>query len=317
MAGVRLFFATDIHGSESCFKKFVYASKSYKCNIIIMGGDITGKKIIPFVRQPDDSYACEWLGQRHSLKTKDELERLKTDVRSVGSYPVEMSENEKVELSSDHSEFEALFDKIMQESVRSWVTYAEDKLRGTDVRCFVQPGNDDTFSIDQVLSGSEVITNPEGKVVELGEGFEMVSTGYSNSTPWNCPRDIKDEELGSRIETMIAKVADMSKCIFNFHCPPYDSELDAAPQLDEQFNVVIKQGQIQMAPVGSKAVRAAIETHNPLLGLHGHIHESRGVFTLGRTTCINPGSEYSEGVLRGAIVNLEAKKVKSYQFTSG
>jgi Icc-related predicted phosphoesterase len=314
---VRLFFATDIHGSESCFKKFVYASKAYKCNIIIMGGDITGKKIIPFVRQPDNSYFCEWLGQHQSLTSNDELERLKTEVRSVGSYPVEMNEKESVELTSDRSKFEAFFDKIMQESVRNWVKYAEDKLRGTDVRCFIQPGNDDTFSIDEVLSGSDLIVNPEGKVVELGDGFEMVSTGYSNPTPWNCPRDVKEEVLASRIDAMTAKVRDMSRCVFNFHCPPYDSELDVAPQIDEQFNVIIKRGQMQMASVGSKAVRAAIEAHNPLLGLHGHIHESRGVFNLGRTTCMNPGSEYSEGILRGAIVNLEGTKVKSYQFTSG
>jgi Icc-related predicted phosphoesterase len=314
---VRLFFATDIHGSESCFRKFVYASKAYKCDIIIMGGDITGKKVIPFVMQPDNTYACEWLGQHYSLTSSDELERLKTEVRSVGSYPVEMNEDERAKLSSDHTEFEALFDKIMQESIRNWVKYAEEKLRGKGVRCFIQPGNDDTFSIDEVLSGSELIVNPEGKVIELDNGFEMVSTGYSNPTPWNCPRDIKEEELASRIDAMTAKVHDMSKCIFNFHCPPYDTELDVAPQIDEQFNVIIKRGQIQTAPVGSRAVRAAIETHNPLLGLHGHIHESRGVFKIGRTTCINPGSEYTEAILRGVIVNLENTKVKSYQFTSG
>jgi Icc-related predicted phosphoesterase len=314
---VRLFFATDIHGSESCFRKFVYASKAYKCDIIIMGGDITGKKVIPFVMQPDNTYACEWLGQHYSLTSSDELERLKTEVRSVGSYPVEMNEDERAKLSSDHTEFEALFDKIMQESIRNWVKYAEEKLRGKGVRCFIQPGNDDTFSIDEVLSGSELIVNPEGKVIELDNGFEMVSTGYSNPTPWYCPRDIKEEELASRIDAMTAKVHDMSKCIFNFHCPPYDTELDVAPQIDEQFNVIIKRGQIQTAPVGSRAVRAAIETHNPLLGLHGHIHESRGVFKIGRTTCINPGSEYTEAILRGVIVNLENTKVKSYQFTSG
>jgi Icc-related predicted phosphoesterase len=314
---VRLFFATDIHGSESCFRKFVYASKAYKCDIIIMGGDITGKKVIPFVMQPDNTYACEWLGQHYSLTSSDELERLKTEVRSVGSYPVEMNEDERAKLSSDHTEFEALFDKIMQESIRNWVKYAEEKLRGKGVRCFIQPGNDDTFSIDEVLSGSELIVNPEGKVIELDNGFEMVSTGYSNPTPWNCPRDIKEEELASRIDAMTAKVHDMSKCIFNFHCPPYDTELDVAPQIDEQFNVIIKRGQIQTAPVGSRAVRAAIEAHNPLLSLHGHIHESRGVFKIGRTTCINPGSEYTEAILRGVIVNLENTKVKSYQFTSG
>jgi Icc-related predicted phosphoesterase len=317
LAGTRLFFATDIHGSESCFKKFVYASKAYKCDILIMGGDITGKKIIPIVKEPNGSCSCEWLGQHRSLASAENVERIKTEIRAVGSYPVVMDEKEKEELSSDQSRFESFFDKIMQESVREWVKYAESKLGGTKTRCYVQPGNDDALSIDEALSTSDLIINPEGKVIDLGEGFEMASTGYSNPTPWNCPRDIKDEELASRINGMIGQVHDLSRCVFNFHCPPYDSELDIAPQIDEQLNVIIKHGQMQMVPVGSKAVRTAIETHKPLLGLHGHIHESRGVFTIGRTTCINPGSEYSEGVLRGVIVNLDGAKVKSYQFTSG
>jgi len=313
----RLFFATDIHGSESCFKKFIYAAKVYKCNTIIMGGDITGKKIIPCIKQSDGSYTLDWLGQHHTIRSREELEQLENNIRSVGSYPYEMTEDERAALASEQSKSDALFEKIMRESVANWVGYAEEKLKGTNVRCFVQPGNDDTFQIDEILSGSERVENPEGKLVELEGGFEMISTGYSNPTPWNCPRDIAEEELGNRVERMIREVRNPIRCIFNFHCPPYDSELDSAPQVDDKLNVIIKQGQMQMAPVGSNAVRAAIEAHGPLLGLHGHIHESRGVFNVGRTTCINPGSEYTEGILRGVIVTLEETKVKSYQFTSG
>jgi Icc-related predicted phosphoesterase len=313
----RLFFATDVHGSESCFKKFIYAAKVYKCNTIIMGGDITGKKIIPCIKQSDGSYTLDWLGQHRTIRSREELEQLKNNIRSVGSYPYEMTEDERVALISDQSKSDALFEKIMRESVANWVGYAEEKLKGTNVRCFVQPGNDDTFQIDEILTGSERVENPEGKLVELEGGFEMISTGYSNPTPWNCPRDITEEELGNRVERMIGGVRNPIRSIFNFHCPPYDSELDSAPRVDDKLNVIIKQGQMQMAPAGSKAVRAAIEVHGPLLGLHGHIHESRGVFNIGRTTCINPGSEYTEGILRGVIVTLENTKVKSYQFTSG
>lgn len=317
MTGPRLFFATDIHGSETCFKKFIYAARAYKCNVMIMGGDLTGKKIVPLIKQPDGSYILDWLGRRVRASSPEELERTKADVRSVGSYPLEMTEDERLELSSDSGKFDALFERIMLESVQNWVKYAEEKLRDAKVSCYIQPGNDDVFAIDEALSGSELIINPEGKLIDLGDGFEMISTGYSNPTPWNCPRDIEEKELASRIEAMASQIRDPSRSIFNFHCPPYSSELDSAPQIDEHFNVVIKHGQMQMAPVGSKAVRVAVEAHNPLLGLHGHIHESRGVFSIGRTTCINPGSEYSEGILRGVIVNLEAKRVKSYQFTSG
>lgn len=316
MVGVRLFFATDVHGSESCFKKFIYAAKAYKCGVLIMGGDLTGKKIVPLVEQADGSHTFEWLGRRGTAKSREVLERLKADIQSVGSYPLEMSESERSELSSDSSKFDALFGRIVLESIRSWVSYAEGRLKDAKVSCFIQPGNDDMFVIDEALSSSELIVNPEGKLYELTDGYEMISTGYSNITPWNCPRDVKEEELASRIEAMACQIRDPSRSVFNFHCPPYHSELDLAPQVDEHFNVVIKRGQVQMGPVGSTAVREAIQTHNPLLGLHGHIHESRGVFNMGRTTCVNPGSEYSEGVLRGVIVNLEGK-VKSYQFTSG
>jgi Icc-related predicted phosphoesterase len=317
VASVRIFFATDIHGSESCFKKFIYAAKVYKCDTVIMGGDITGKKIIPCIKEAEGLFTVDWLGQHQTIRSQEALEQVKNSVRSVGSYPYEMTEGERAALASDKSRFEALFEEIMRESVAKWVGYAEDKLKGTNVRCFIQPGNDDTFQIDDILSRSERVENPEGRLIELDGGFEMISTGYSNPTPWNCPRDISEEELGVRINEMIHDVRDPSRCVFNFHCPPHDSELDTAPLLDDKLNVIIKQGQMQTAPVGSKAVRAAIEAHGPLLGLHGHIHESRGVFNIGRTTCINPGSEYTEGILRGVIVILEGTRVKSYQFTSG
>jgi Icc-related predicted phosphoesterase len=69
--------------------------------------------------------------------------------------------------------------------------------------------------------------------------------------------------------------------------------------------------------VGSKAVRTAIEKHYPLLGLHGHVHESRGKTALGRTLCFNPGSFYTEGILTGAVIDLDKKGVKRWFFFSG
>jgi Icc-related predicted phosphoesterase len=73
-----------------------------------------------------------------------------------------------------------------------------------------------------------------------------------------------------------------------------------------------------MAPVGSTAVREAIERQRPLLGLHGHVHESAGVEKIGRTVCINPGSDYGDGILRGAIVELDRDRgVRNWQLTQG
>ena len=76
-------------------------------------------------------------------------------------------------------------------------------------------------------------------------------------------------------------------------------------------------GRAVMVPVGSTAVRSVIERHQPLLGLHGHIHEARGAKTIGRTVCLNPGSSYNTGRIDGALIYLEDDRVKRFQFVSG
>ena len=106
--------------------------------------------------------------------------------------------------------------------------------------------------------------------------------------------------------------------MFNLHVPPKDSGLDTAVLLDEELRPLIRSGSPVFAGVGSTAVRKSLERHQPMLGLHGHIHESRGDARVGRTLSLNPGSEYSEGVLRGVIVTLSAKKgVMGFQLVSG
>jgi hypothetical protein len=57
-------------------------------------------------------------------------------------------------------------------------------------------------------------------------------------------------------------------------------------------------------------VRAAVLKYQPMLSVHGHIHESKGVKKLGRTLAMNPGSSYTDGVLQGAILDLDEKKGK-------
>jgi len=103
--------------------------------------------------------------------------------------------------------------------------------------------------------------------------------------------------------------------IFNIHVPPYKSGLDEAPELDKDLRPVLA-GQ-SLKPVGSTALRKAIEEAKPLLGLHGHIHEGRGATRIGKTLCINPGSMYEQGTLLGAIVALGKNKIENYVLTSG
>ena len=316
MPDTRVVFATDVHGSEKTFVKFVNSAAFYKANVIILGGDVTGKIIIPLVEQPDGNVRTTFLGS-NVLTDKNGLKSLEKKIEDTGFYPYRTTIEEKKELDNDPEKVTKLFSELMVQRVKKWVQFAESRLRDTDVKCFVSPGNDDSLTIDNAFGDSERVICPEGKVVMIDDHHEMISCGYSNSTPFNCPRDISEEELHNKIEIMASQVKNIKNCIFNLHCPPYNTTIDTAPELDTNLKPVIRDGQPSYIPVGSKAVKQAIEKYQPLLGLHGHIHESKGFFKIGNTPCLNPGSEYSEGVLRSVLVVLDKNKIKSYLFLSG
>jgi Icc-related predicted phosphoesterase len=196
------------------------------------------------------------------------------------------------------------------------MSLADQKLEGSNLRCYVCPGNDDSAEIDDVIRKSKNVTLAESQCVELGDGFQMVSTGWSNITPWKTFRESPESSLAHRIDAMIPPNAEMRRMVFNFHCPPYGSNLDEAPEIDENLNV--KEAGRALIPVGSTAVRDAIMKYQPLLSLHGHIHESKGTARLGKTLAINAGSLYEQGVLQGALVELDPKKgIRSYTLTTG
>jgi Icc-related predicted phosphoesterase len=313
----RVFFVTDVHGSERCFKKFLNAGKFYKANVVMLAGDITGKMIVPIVKQPNDTYLSSYAGSDVRCKSESDVKDLEKSIRDSGYYPYLTEPNEMASLETDKNKVNQLFTKLMVDTVVRWVQMAEERLRDTGIKCFVSPGNDDRWEVDEALNRSKTIINPEEKVVEVDQHHEMITLGLTNHTPWKSPREFEETELAERIDKMASGVKNMNDCIFNFHCPPYGTIIDAAPKLDETLKPVLSGGQIVMAPAGSTAVRDAIEKYQPLAGFHGHIHESKGVTSIGRTKCFNPGSEYGEGVLRGLLVDLTEKGIKSYLFTSG
>jgi Icc-related predicted phosphoesterase len=314
---IRLFYATDVHGSTLCFLKFLNAHKFYKADVIILGGDITGKSFIPIIKRTDGTYKAQFLGRQLVLKSQQEVSKLKNEIENIGCYAFETDLEEMQALIADNEKQAELFKRLIIQRVQKWIEIAEERLKGTNTKCFITPGNDDILDIDYLLNQSEVIINPEDKVIEINSNLEMISSGYSNITPWNCPRDVSEEKLKEKIEAMVAKVKDFNNCIFNFHCPPYGTPLDLAPKLDKNLKPIISTGgQPIFISVGSHTIREVILKYQPMLGLHGHIHESRGYVKLGRTLCLNPGSEYGEGILRGVIINID-KEVKNFQFTSG
>ncbi len=313
----KIFFATDLHGSEKCFLKFVNAAKFYKASILIMGGDITGKMIIPIIKEANGKSQATFLGSKRTARDEQELQDLQRAIRFAGYYPYLTDPREMEQLQTDDSRVQAIFKDLMLNTVKNWVQVAEERLKESGIKVYVTGGNDDIAEIEKIIGGSTYVIDPEDKVVELGEKFEMISTGWSNPTPWKTARECPEEQLWDKIDKMAAQVQDMKNCIFNLHVPPIESGLDTCPKLDENLKPVIAGGEIVMTSGGSTSVRKAIETYQPLLGLHGHIHESKGFLKIGRTLCLNPGSEYSEGILRGALVELDDGSVRNFLLTQG
>lgn len=312
----RIFFITDVHGSDRCFRKFLNAAKVYKADCLILGGDITGKVLVPIVERPDGNYSLSLFGTETVVK-KDQLEETKKSLQNAGQYFFLTNDKELEEVNSSRERMDEAFNKAILDSISGWLRLADERLHGTSIKCYISPGNDDRFEIDRVLKDSGHVVNPEGKVVELDGGHEMITLGYANPTPWHSPREVPEEELGLKIEAMATQVKRPERAVFNLHVPPINTELDKAPAVSKEFGYVREGLGFKIIHVGSTSVRASIEKHQPLLGLHGHIHESKGFVKIGRTLCLNPGSEYSDGILRGAIANLDDGKVREFLLTSG
>jgi Icc-related predicted phosphoesterase len=317
MADTKLFFATDIHGSDTCMRKFLNAARFYRCDVLVMGGDITGKMIVPIVAEGPDSYRARLFGSDEVVDAAG-LPSLRKRISDAGYYAYDTEPDEMAELGGDPARVEALFTRVMRETLQGWLALAEERLAGTGTVCLLAPGNDDPPFVDEVLRSSSLVINPEGQLVELPGGFSLVSVGYANPTPWDSPRELPEGELEASMVAEAEKVPDPSRAVFNLHVPPKETPLDQAMLLDDQWRPVLQGGRPVIAGVGSSAVRSVIERYQPMLSLHGHIHESRGGVKLGRTVSLNPGSEYSESVLRGAIVTLSRRKgVRGYQLVSG
>jgi len=312
---MKIFFASDLHGSEICWKKFISAGEFYKADALILGGDMTGKAVVPIVAQGKGTYKVTLLDQESILNSKEEVEEMVKTIQNRGYYPYVTDPDEVEEISNSEEKLDKLFLDQMLETMDRWMKYADEKLADSNIRCYVCPGNDDLFEINDVIRQSRHVRDVEGEIIQLDKHHEMVNTGWSNPTPWDTPREEPEEALDKRIESLIAKVSNVQTAVFNFHTPPYGSGLDEAPELTEDLKP--KYAGQSLIPVGSKSVMAAIKKYQPVLGLFGHVHEGKGTRRIGKTLCINPGSMYEQGVLQGAVIELKPKKVGTYVLTTG
>jgi uncharacterized protein len=313
-----IFFATDIHGSEICFKKLLAAPDFYGVDVCILGGDMTGKMIVPLIDEGGGRYRASVAGREVRASGADEVAQLEARVRDSGYYPYRTDPDEMARLASDEKRVDDIFHAEMAATLGRWGELAERKYAGSDRVIYVAPGNDDPFFIDDIIREIPRFQLIEGEIVTLGDRYEMLATGYSNHTPWNTHREVEEVELRELIDKLAARIASMETAVFNIHVPPFDSTIDEGPDIDpETWDQKTSMGRSMTKPVGSHAVRGAIEDHQPLLSLHGHIHESRGVVRLGRTLAINPGSDYGDSVLRGAVILLDRGRIAGHQLTSG
>jgi Icc-related predicted phosphoesterase len=314
----RIFFSTDVHGSTLVWRKWINTPEVYKVNALVLAGDLTGKVLVPIIMQPDGTYTASYFGKKWVLKSESEVRGMESRLENAGAYYIRVSKSEFEYLKNNPKEVEKLMIKLMRERLRSWLEMLLERVNTREVLTIVMPGNDDEYAIDEVIKEFEDrgVIYPLDKVIEI-EGHEVVSSPYVNPTPWNTPREMDEKKLEKHLRSLVERLNKPDNAIFNFHCPPHNTHLDLAPKLDKSLRPVVIAGMVQYEHVGSRAVRRVIEEYQPILGLHGHIHESGGVDKIGRTIVLNPGSEYGEGVLRGYIIELDREGVKNYWRVEG
>ena len=313
-AALRLYYASDIHGSEVLWRKFLSAAAGYGARVLVMGGDVTGKVVVPLVERPE-GVEVELFGERRLLTDGDAIEEMEHRIRANGMYPHRMTAAEVEDVAGlPEQDREQWFGDVMRRTFDRWLALADERL-DDEIRCFVMPGNDDPPGVDDAIESAAKVEACDDRVVEF-DGYSMLSLGYSNLTPFDSPRELDEDELYRRISALAEQVPDPERAIYNLHVPPHDSTLDTAAALDDGLEVVMSGSAPKMVPVGSTAVREAIERFQPMLSLHGHVHESAGATRIGRTLCINPGSDYHTGRISGCLLQLRDADAR-HQFVTG
>ncbi|HWM33072.1 MAG TPA: hypothetical protein VNR36_02420 [Pseudolysinimonas sp.] len=310
---MRLFFASDIHGSTACFNKLLRARDFYRVDVVLMGGDLSGKELVPLVSR-GSGWTAAYRGATHELETRDEADEFERRVALVGGYTTRVDAAGLDDLRADQAHVEEVMHELILERTVKWVEKAEAQLAGSHERFYLGLGNDDFDDLVPVIDGEAVGYAREG-AMDFGD-LTLVSLGWSNPTPWSTHREAPEDELGARLRAMTEGL-DPTRTVLNVHVPPYGLGLDLAPRLGADLQIQLEGGEPDMVPVGSTAVADVIRDVQPVASLHGHIHEGRGTASLGRTAVINPGSEYDQGTLLGAIVDVRPGKKTRTQLVTG
>lgn len=314
----KAFFSVDVHGAESVWKKWLKVPELYGADALLLCGDLTGKSLIPMIEQGNDTYKAFYFGKNWTLQKGSEADEMEKRIHDAGAYTLRCSKDEVQELQSSPEKVEKLMMGMITDRMERWMEMLCEKVDLNKTDAIVMPGNDDDYEVDEVIKsfGNRGVKWCLDGVEDL-LGIEMISLDIVNPTPWDTPRELNEKKMKKRIKDLVKKLSDPSRAIFNFHAPPKGTMLDLAPELDSTKKPVTVAGQVNFVHVGSSAVYDAIEKYQPLIGLHGHIHESYGHDKIGETPVVNPGSEYGEGILRGYIIEIAGKNVENYWKVEG
>ncbi|MCL4308517.1 MAG: metallophosphoesterase [Candidatus Thermoplasmatota archaeon] len=313
----RIFFVADLHGSAVCFRKFVNAARVYRADILLVGGDVAAKTMTPVF-----SEGTEWTvtgdGETRTARNPEELARLEASLRDSATLPLRTTRAEWEDLLADRDRADRAFEALALDDLRRWLAWARERLADLPTRLLIGLGNDDLTSMESVIANDDRAELTDQEILAIDGHHEMLTIPYSNPTPWKTHRELSEEQIARRIDDLAGRLREPARAVFNIHVPPFGTPLDLAPKLLPDLTKAMSPGgETEMVHVGSTAVRAALERYHPLLALHGHIHESRGTTTFGRTLSVNCGSAYNEGALLGALVDLDPDKVRSAVLTSG
>ncbi|HYA51862.1 MAG TPA: hypothetical protein VEG33_11880, partial [Streptosporangiaceae bacterium] len=175
---MRVYFATDIHGSEVCWRKFLNAARFYGADTLIMGGDVSGKAVVPVISRPGGGYLVRQFSGDKVL-TLAELDQAEARIRDMGFYPYRTTEEELDETWDSPRAVHAVFLSLMRETLGRWLDLARERLTGTGIRLFIMCGNDDPPELREILRASSAVIETEDRLVDLGEGITMISYGWS------------------------------------------------------------------------------------------------------------------------------------------
>jgi len=313
----RIFFAVDVHGSVGVWQKWLKVPEYYKADVIMLCGDLTGKGLVPLVRDKQ-GYVCNFYGRKQLLRNEREIARMEQQISMTGMYPIRCTPEEVTELQQKPERLEQVMREQMVARMEQWMEQLVSRVDLKKVTVVVMPGNDDDPAIDEVIKkyrDAGVLWPLDGPVEVAG--FQVASLAHVNPTPWNTPREGTEEQLEKLIEEQVSQLEDPRRSIFNFHAPPYGTSLDLAPKLKPDLTPVMGPGGVEMVHVGSKAVAEAIRRYRPVIGLHGHVHESAAHDLIDGVPVVNPGSEYGENVLRGVVVEMTRDGVQRFWRVEG